>query len=316
MRPAILRGVLVCGHTALLLQKTKHLSVTWFFLALCAALVVATTVLLEKKTLSVDRTIDFSLMLALTNAVLSVVVLLAAGDFRQIDLWTIVLIGALSVPVTMAFYLSMKVVKHAAMSETSPFYALSPLVAAALAFVLLDEHLTQRHIAAMLLMVAGILLLEFRNWRTATGLFCKGRGKYLAMLCVAVLLYGIGEVVDRLFLTVMGVDPLTFLALIQVFVAADFLIMFLIMPLPRGEFLAGMRRTWKAILLLSALTFLHRYLYVAAVAVAPGIGLAVAVKRLSGLFTVVVAGRLFHEGDIGRKVVAATVITAGLMLLV
>ena len=66
---------------------------------------------------------------------------------------------------------------------------------------------------------------------------------------------------------------------------------------------------------ISLLTVTSRMLYIISVQGAT-LALALAVKRTSTLFTTVVGGELFHEKNLRRKVIAASVIILGAMAII
>jgi drug/metabolite transporter (DMT)-like permease len=287
---------------------------TWFFLALAAALLVSSNTILQKKALLASRSVEFSWILACCNAILSLPFFLFA-DFSNIDAYVLAVIFMGSLITTGSLFLSTKSLKHAEVSETSPLFALSPLVAALLAFLFLAEKITQVHFIGLLLMAGGIFFLEAKNMRISSGIFRKGREKYLLFTLLCVFLFGIGTVFDRVILSSYHVDPLAYLAIIHMILAMNFSIIFFVGSISKQDLAAEIRKTWKIILLISVLTYFQRYFYANAVQVAASLGLVVAVKRLSALFNVVAAGRFFHEQDIARKAAATAVIVVGTALL-
>lgn len=287
----------------------------WFLLAFAAALLTAGHTMLEKKAVSEGRTLEVSWILALVNAIFSIPFFWFA-DFSGITLPVVGYIFIASVFGASALFLATKSLKHTEVSESSPFFALSPLVAATLAFLFLHEKITGSHFIGFILMVGGIFFLELKNFRLLSGIFAKGREKYVLYTLTAVLLFGVSSLFDRIILSIYEIDTLAFLVLIHMFLAIHFSVIFLLQPISKKELVSSLRENWYLIILLGIITYLQRYFYASAIQVAMSLGMVAAVKRLSSLFTVIIGGSLFHEHDVVRKTIATMIILFGLVLLV
>lgn len=286
----------------------------WFLLAFAAALLTAGHTMLEKKAVSEGRTLEVSWILALVNAIFSIPFFWFA-DFSGITLPVVGYIFIASVFGASALFLATKSLKHTEVSESSPFFALSPLVAAVLAFFFLQEKIAGINLIGFVLMVGGIFFLELKNLRILSGIFTKGREKYVVYTLIAVFLFGIGSIFDRIVLAGYGIDALAFLAIVHMFLALNFSVLFFARPLSKEELMSNLRSNWKLIIVLALVSYLQRYFYMSAIQVALSLGMVVAVKRLSSLFTVIIGGNLFHEHDIVRKTIATIIILSGLALL-
>lgn len=287
----------------------------WFILAFIVALLTSGHTMLEKRAVSQGRSLEVSWMLALVNMIFSVPIFLIA-DFSEISLSVVGYIFIASLFGTGALFLATKSLKHTEVSESSPFFALSPLVAAALAFIFLHERIAGYNLMGFVLMVGGIFFLELKNFRILSGIFVKGREKYVLYTLAAVLLFGVSSLFDRIILSGYGIDTLAFLAIVHACLALNFSVLFLMRPLPKAELVSSLRSNWQIIIVLGIVTYLQRYFYASAVQVALSLGMVVAVKRLSSLFTVIIGGNLFHEHDVLRKTIATLIILSGLTLLV
>jgi drug/metabolite transporter (DMT)-like permease len=287
----------------------------WFLLVITAVFFIVFETILEKRTLSEARTFNFAAMFAFGNAIVLAPFIFFA-DLSQIS-WSILgLIYAISLLSTVTSLLIFKAIKHSAISEVAPILALLPLVVSLLAFFILGEKLNIFQIAGLFLMVAGIMFLEFQNFKTSSGIFRKGRKRYVLYIGLCLVLGGLGAVFDRAMLSGLGVNSLAYLAIIQIFVAFNYLIFVNVKPNLFPELKTSILKFWKIIVLISLLTVAHRYLYVSAVKIAGSIGLIIAVYRLSSLFNVFVGERFFGEKDIVKKILATIVILGGVFLLV
>jgi drug/metabolite transporter (DMT)-like permease len=288
---------------------------TWFFLVITAVFLITFETVLEKKTLIVARTLEFAAMFAFGNALVLSPFLLVA-DLSQINLSVLGLTYIASLFSTGASLLVFKTIKHSELSEAAPILALLPLVVALLAFFLLGERMSALQLVGLLFIVAGIMLLEFKNFETSKGIFRKGRKRYIFYILLCLLLGGISAIFDRLILFRLGTNTLSYLIIIQIFIAINYALFFACRPRLVLELKTSISQFWKIVFLISLLTVAHRYLYASAIQIVTSIGLVVAVYKISSLFNVLMGGKVFAEKDILKKALASVIILSGVILLV
>jgi drug/metabolite transporter (DMT)-like permease len=192
---------------------------------------------------------------------------------------------------------------------------MGPFVTVLLAYLILGETLTQLQFGGIILLAIGIYTLETRHffrfsefWKNTTG------DKYTRYILFGLLLYGFSSIGDRLILGHYHVDPKFYTALVQLFLAFQFtLIAFYYRGGVRAPLLS-LKNEWKMLLLVAVLTTLHRWMQGEATALA-AVGLVIAVKRSSALFTTIIGGELFQEKDLFRKSIACLIMIGGVFLI-
>jgi drug/metabolite transporter (DMT)-like permease len=287
----------------------------WFLLVITAVFFIVFETVLEKRTLSEARTFGFAAMFAFGNALISIPFLFIA-DFSQINWHVIIMIYAASIFSTTTSLLIFKAMKHGAISEVAPILATLPLAVSLFAFWFLGETMNLIQIGGLFLMAAGIMFLEFKNFKSDNGIFRKGRKRYLLYIILCLILGGIGAIFDKAILSGLRINSLAYLAIIQIFIAINYLIFISLKPKLFPDFKGDLSKFWKIVLLISLFAVIHRYLYVSAIKIAASIGLVVAVYKLSSLFNVFVGKRFFGETDILKKIIATMVVLGGVFLLV
>lgn len=287
----------------------------WFFLVITAVFFIVFETILEKRTLSQARTFGFAAMFAFGNAIISIPFLFVA-DFSQINWNILVIIYTASLFSTSTSLLLFKAMKHGAISEVAPILATLPLVVSLLAFFILGEKMSAMQVIGLFLMAAGIMFLEFGNFKSDSGIFRKGRKRYLLYIALCLILGGIGAIFDKAILSGLQINSLAYLAIIQIFIAINYLVFISLKPKLFPDFKGDLSRFWKIVLLISVFAVIHRYLYVSAIKIAASIGLVVAVYKLSSLFNVFVGKKFFGETDILKKIIATVIVLGGVFLLV
>jgi drug/metabolite transporter (DMT)-like permease len=288
---------------------------TWFFFAITAVFFIAIETVVEKRTLAKARSFEFAAMFAFGNAIVLTPFLLVA-DLSQINVFILGLIFLASIPSAGSSIFIFKTIKHNQLSEAAPILALMPLVVTLFAYVLLNEKMTILQLSGIMLIVVGMIFLELKNFRLNSGIFTKGRGKYILYILLYLLIGGFSAMFDRVILFRYQINPLAYLILIQLFIAANYTIFFLCKRKLITDLKIGIKQSWKIIFFVSLLTVTHRYLYASAIQLAASMGMVVAIYRLTALFNVFAGGKFFAEDGISRKVMASMVILSGTLLLV
>jgi len=193
----------------------------WFFLTITAVFFISIETIVEKKTLFKARSLEFSAMFAFGNVIVSLPFVFVM-DYSQISPFVLGMIFLSSIPAASSSFLIFKTIKHNQLSEAAPILALMPLVVTMFAFVLLGEKITSIQLSGMLLMVGGMIFLELKNFRLCSGIFCKGRGKYIFYIMLYLLIGGISAMFDRVILFKYKINPLSYLIWIQIFIAANY----------------------------------------------------------------------------------------------
>ncbi len=288
---------------------------TWFFYALLTAFLSSIASLFERRALYRIHSIDFSAAIAFTTAILTLPILFTAS-WETITPKVLALTFVLSFVAALAFLSVTRGVRHMEISLSAPLFLLGPLITTFFAFLILNEHVTQLQVVGMVVLLLGAYALETKHLLRG-GEFVQNiwGNKYSRLILIGLLLYGLTSVGDRMILGMWGVPVALYTAIIQLFIALQFL---LLTWLFRGSPMASMRlvqKYWKSILVLALLTIGYRMAQGYATALA-SIGLVVAIKRSASLFTTIIGGEIFHDHDVWKKAFACVIMILGVTLIV
>lgn len=287
---------------------------TWFIFAVLAAFLTSLSTMVEKKTLAHLHAIDFSIVLSIFAALLSLPVLFTSS-WDTIDAKALGLLLVVSLLATFAFIGVIRGVRHLEVSTSSSLFLLGPFITSLIAFLFLGEKLSPLQLGGMFLLALGIYVLETRHfWRGGEFWSAIWGDKYSRFILFGLLLYGFTATGDRIALGYWHIPPLLYTALVQLLIACFFI------PIAisyRGGFSSSYqtaKANWKLILLVALLTTGYRIMQSQAAALA-AIGLVVAIKRSSALFTTIVGGEIFREHDLVRKTIACTIMILGVYII-
>ncbi|GAB6282723.1 MAG: hypothetical protein STSR0008_14700 [Ignavibacterium sp.] len=211
----------------------------------------------------------------------------------------------------------MQSIKNLEISEALPLLALTPGLVAICGFLFINDHLQIIEWIGIILMMTGTYLLELKknNYNLLTpfkSLFHLSRYSYVF---IALILFTITSLIDRILLKNYRLPPYTFMAFQQLFYAIIFTVVILLknkkIILPFKKIKSDVI-IW--ILLVSIFTVIYRYTQIEATKLAP-VALVISVKRLSVLMAILLGGKLFKEESLFRKAIAAIIILIGATML-
>jgi drug/metabolite transporter (DMT)-like permease len=287
----------------------------WFTYAVIAAFLTSLTSILEKKTLGKMHSIDFTSFQAVLAALVTLPILFQFEIWQTISLKIISLCFVVSVIATFAMFDVIRGVRHLEISESAPLFLLNPFFTTLLAYMVLGEKLSALQLVGIALLMLGTYVLETKQISDIRGFLHNiGGNKYARFIIIGMVLYATTSLFDRIMLGYWHIPPMFYVALVQVFLAFDFIILFFWHNRNQVSTFRETFSHWKIVLLIAVLTSAARIMFSTSVALA-SVGLVTAVKRSSSLFTTVIGGELFNDGNILRKSVACSIMILGVLLL-
>lgn len=287
---------------------------TWFFLAFASAVLSAAASITEKKALFGMRALDFSVLLALLNAVLALP-LLPLADMQAVSGEALAVLAGKNLLGALAFLCVMSAIRNMELSGALPLLVLTPGLVAFSAFVFLGESLTSVEVGGVGLLMAGTYVLEMRSGDALAPLRVFFASRTHLPIVAALLLFTATSVLDRLLLTDLRLRPLPMMAFQQLFTAGWFLVFAFAARRGPRQYLAAARGNAGWIAIVALLTFGYRFAQIEATALAP-VALVLAVKRLSVFIGAMVGGRLFGESRLAWKALAILILLVGAWMVV
>lgn len=287
---------------------------SWFVYAVLSAFFASLSSILEKRSLERVHSVDFATAIAVLTAAITLPVFV----LQPLDALTPRVVGLtylLSLIAALAFMEVTRGVRHMEISASSPLFLLSPLMTALLAYAILGETLTPIQIGGIALLAVGTYILETERMGDVRGFFRHIAGdRYTRLIILGIFLYSLTALADRVMLSEWGVPATLLVALVQIFIAINFLLLAL---WQRGSLKgahAVLRKEWRILGLVAIFTVLARITNAEATALV-AVGLAAAVKRSSTLFTTVIGGEMFRDHGLLRKSIACAIMIAGVAVI-
>ena len=258
---------------------------------------------------------EFAATLAVLNAVLTLPFLFFS-KWQFLEPLPLLILVANSCAAAIAFFLVMHAVRHMEVSTASPFFLFEPALIVILAFLFLNEGLTRGQVGGIGLLLFGTYVLETHKFRNALEPLRElMRSRYIHFILLAMFIYSLTAIGDRFVLSRYNIEPWTYLALAQILVALAYMAMLSIFHDGVKGITNGFKVSGGWIFLIALFTIGYRLADVFAVKISY-VGLVQAVKKLSVFFSVLIGGELFHEHNLGRKVLASAIMLAGAILIV
>jgi len=283
----------------------------WYFFATLAALLTAVFTIIEKKTLLKEHAMEFSTVLAIFNFLISLVLLPYVNfDF---PIKTLGLMYLASVFGSIAFLFVAKSVRHMDVSIVSPLMTFSPAIVVVLAFFILGEKVTSLQLFGILLLIIGSYVLEAENHGTKKIFTKTFKSNYFYYIFLALILYGFCSIFDKFILRT--ISPLTYIPIVQFFIAINFIILICIFHNGFEGIKHGVRSAGKWIFLVAILVTSYRLFYAQAVSMTY-VSLVIPIKRMSAFFVTIVGGKVFHEKNLTQRILACVIMLAGVFLVI
>lgn len=297
----------------------------WYFYALFAALGISIVGVLQKKTLRQEHSLEY---VAFLNMAKLLVLLLMFSQVLHPSITStqFVFLGISGFIGACSLLFTARAMRAMELSSVLPILALDPAIVAVLAFFILGEGLSTLNIAGLVLSLIGTFVLEFHNanHEHLSELFRKP--KYLLTpfmdirkgaggrsLLIAVSALAMGGILDRFLL--VRVEVPTFLFYNYLFGTVLYLMLLAGSGKRIGMPTVGKKSFIGLILLTAAINVLANASQAKATSLA-AVGLVIAVKRVSVLLDIALAGKLFHEHHLLQKSIASLIILFGIYLIV
>lgn len=288
----------------------------WFLFAFISAMFSAAAAISEKKVLFKLDVLQFSFLVSVITLLFSTPFFFNI-QFKHEPAFSLFILFVKSLLSGGAFYFVMAAIKKLDISEALPLLALSPGIIAVTASFFIKDDLLLIEWLGILLMVSGTYLLELKkgNKNFLTPFLALFSSKKYLPIIIALILFTISSLLDRILLRDFAVHPYTFMAFQQFFYALIFFIAVLFIRRGFKTSFTGINKNIIILLIaVSIFTVIYRYTQIEAVKLAP-VALVISVKRLSVLMAILIGGKLFEEKNLFRRIVAAVVILAGTLLL-
>jgi drug/metabolite transporter (DMT)-like permease len=246
---------------------------------------------------------SFAFALPFYIAALAVLGLLGVEGFER-SLPFLVLILLRSITDTFAEGMKMYAFAHGDISIVATFFSLSPLLLLVTSPLITGDPLHVVDVVAVVLVVAGSLLMVYRP--TATG--WASQRKAIVLACGAALFFSLNSCFDRL--AVQRGTPV-FSGFTMTLLSALFLLPFVLF---RTDRLQAVRKYRAGLLLRGALeiTFMVCKLSALQFLAAPDV---VAVQRLSLVLSIIGGRMFFKESDFKRRLAAGILILVGVLVV-
>ncbi len=288
----------------------------WYFLALISALLSAAAAVTQKRVLFDIEALEFSFILSVFNALLAVIFFF---DQFYIDISTsaLFLLFVKSVLGTFAFWCIMLAIKNMEISGALPLMVLTPGLVAIFSYLLIGESLSKIEIIGLVLLLAGIYILETKNNKSIfTPFIVFYKSKYHHYIVFALILFTATSIMDKYLLRDFAVEPKTFVVYQQIFLAINFFVLTLFVRKKLSHLPLYLNKKFIAwFILIAIFTIGYRYSQIEAVKLAP-VALVLSVKRLSVLFASLYGGKIFSEHYLLRKTVAIIIMLTGAYFIV
>lgn len=284
----------------------------WILFILISAVLGAISLVFKKKALANEHTSEY--LSAFKILELSCMLLFVPFIVFKIPLQSVAFIFLISLTTAVALTYISRSYRHTDLSVVAPLSNLTPLFLVILAFFLLGEHVSSKHMLGIGLLIFGTYYLEAEHhaghwFSPVTNLFkTKNMGFLLfGFFLSAVIAMGEKFIIDSM-------SPFTLLFYHYSFQTFFFIVISLFFYGGFKDIIHAYKTSGKWILGNAIFANLSNLTYFFAISFT-FVSLAAPVKKISTLFTVLLSGRLFKEKRIFHKALACCIMLAGVFVI-
>ena len=291
----------------------------WYFIVLLGTIVNALFVVITKKTLLKEHSIEFSSAISFLMLVISLPLLF----FIDVKLrpGQIAIVYVISALFTIAFVYNMKAIRHMDVSVVAPLSTFTTAITAILAVIFLKEEIKLMQAAGILLLLAGAYVLQaqehMHNLVAPFKKLCKSR--YIGYLFTALFFFSCAFLLIRFIVNSDSsyyIKTSTFVLLLHVFISLNFFTITTLFYRGLKTYDAGLK-SLKMMVLLAILLVFYRLLQFTAISIPTAkIAFVMALSEMYVFFVVLIGGRMFHENGMKRKAIGTVIMVIGVLVII
>ncbi|MCK5333856.1 MAG: EamA family transporter, partial [Candidatus Aenigmarchaeota archaeon] len=195
-----------------------------------------------------------------------------------------------------------------------PLTNINPAILLILAVFVLGEKPTVTQVIGITTIVLGAYILESkRHPHEILSSIKIEKTSVLYITFLSATFYAFSSIIDKTVLK--AITPLQYILIVHIFIASIFSFIVLAKKSGLGILKSGFKTSFGWIFLASAMTVAYRLMQAQAVSMAL-VSLVIPIKHMNSLISTAVGGTLFHEKDLGKKMLACAIMLAGAYLII
>jgi len=282
----------------------------WIILTLASAFFFSIRLIAEKRAVRDENSLDFLYTYTVVKFILLIPFIFVVG-LAPIN---VIIASTIAAVVTLImFYMMFKVLKRIEVSTLAPLLNLTPLFALFTAFIVLGEFPAPMQLLGVGFTILGVYVLIVKSPNNLLQLHHKMKSKYMVLAVIVAFMFSIAGIVQRYNMRyVTWIESYFYVALLQTI--GIIIMQGLLRNLSNIK--ATIKRSGKFVLIAAVVTMITNMLSVYALSF-PGalVALVIPIRRTSTLFTVILAGKFFKEGDMTRKIAASILMLIGVFII-
>lgn len=285
-----------------------------YIFSLFSAFAMAVSSVAAKQALRKEHSLDFSIFAHILG-LLFLSPFIGYIDFN-ISYYQIGLIYMVSFFGTFGFWFTIRALRHLDVGVVAPLLNFSVIFTVIFGYWFLNERLGALHLLGVFFIVFGAYILEINHGKIDLLYPFREfkKSKYYHYLFWGILFYAIGSIADRIIL--QQIDVLTYLFYVYLFLLVNYILIFVYLhKVPFSTIFSEAKDSAGWLTLFSVSKLISNFLFASAVGMMY-IGIVVAIKRLSVLFSIIFGGKFLHEEHFRWRMFSSLIMLLGIILIV
>lgn len=285
----------------------------WYWFAIFGAVLSAVAMILQKKVLFKEHSIEYNTVSKFFQAIL-VLFLIPLLNLNY-SWWLFVALYIFSMVSVVAIIFETKAFRHLELSSVAPLTNLSPALLLIFAFIFLKEQVSYLQGAGIFTLVVGSYFLEAKHhWTDVKQVFVSLKSKYVEYFFIS-LLIGVFLALGNKHFVNLGIDVLSLTFLYYIFTWVNFTIITFLFYDGFKNIKHGIKNQGIPIFFIALFYVLHRMAYLKALTLGY-VSLVIPILKTGVLLATFVGGELFHEEHIWQRTFACIVMIIGAYLII
>ncbi|MFH1209502.1 MAG: EamA family transporter [archaeon] len=285
----------------------------WYLFAFGSAIFTALAVIIEKKSLIKQHSIEFSCVLSIFMFILSLIFIRLVDFNLDLRIW--ILIALESLFFGLSTFFTAKAIRHMEVSSASSLMVFLPVFILFFAVIILGETISYLQLLGIFLLIVGIYILEIRKGGFLKPFANIFKRQYINYVFLSLALMALSLILARYLLSTKLVDVYTLTFISYTF----FMVYMIILIFLLHDGINGIMRGFKTsgVLIFFAATFIlvAKLLQNQAILI-QNVTLVETIRRTYVIIVILLGGELFHEKNLTKKIIATLVMLFGAYLII
>jgi len=289
------------------------MTMDWYLFAFSSAIFTALAVIIEKKSLLKQHSIEYSSVLSIFMFILSLIFVRLVNFNLDLRVW--ILIALESLFFGLSTFFTAKAIRHMEVSSVSSLMVFLPAFVLFFGIIILGETINNLQLLGILFLILGIYILEIRKGGLLKPFTQIFKYQYINYVFLSLTLTALSLILARYLLSTGLVDVYTLTFISYMFFMVYMVILIFVLHDGIHGIIRGFKMSGVLIFFAATFTLVAKLLQNQAILI-QNVTLVETIRRTYVIIVILLGGELFHEKNLTKKIIATLVMLLGAYLII